>query len=326
MNRLPVFFRWLIVASLADWLIGRTFTRSAIFMPKSPLVIGIYQTLGTVGQVAATLTDLLTLGALIWIAWHERRTRSARALPLALVGLMAFNFASLFAAPSGWFAVARHLLTLAAVATLAVRIGMGADRASRKIAAVLPALAILSGALYQTGIAAYQALRVPDLPVFARALFDTGELLVVLSPVLLWWTDRPTVRGNRSAYVLAALPAIAFAALCIANPSLSGILSIWSIGLTLYLPWPLYAVSLWLAGVTVIASLRRHDPAGFAIVLLAAGGYAPQLSTHVFLGVIAVWLLASAGEARAVASTPSPVNEVQSSIVPQSLVTEGTGP
>jgi hypothetical protein len=326
MRRLPIVFRWLIAAALTDWLIGRTFTRSAIFMPKSPPMLGIYQALGVAGQVAATLTDLLTLGALGWIAWREWRTKKASVLPPALIGLMAFSLAALFIAPSGWFAVARHLLTLAAVATLAVRIGMGADRASRKIAAMLPALAILFGALYQTGIAAYQALRVPDLPVFARALFDTGELLVVLGPVLLWWTDRLTVRGNRSAYVLAALPAIVFAALRIANPSLSGILSIWSIGLTLYLPWPLYAASLWLAGVTVIASLRRHDPAGFAIALLAAGGYAPQLSTHVFLGLIAVWLLASAGETRAVASTPSPVNEIQSSIVPQSLVTEGTGP
>jgi len=27
------------------------------------------------------------------------------------------------------------------------------------------------------------------------------------------------------------------------------------------------------------------------ILLLAAGGYAPQLSTHAFLGIVALWLL-----------------------------------
>jgi hypothetical protein len=43
----------------------------------------------------------------------------------------------------------------------------------------------------------------------------------------------------------------------------------------------------------VIAALRRNDPAGWAILLLAAGGYAPQLSTHVFLGLIGLWILAS---------------------------------
>jgi hypothetical protein len=74
---------------------------------------------------------------------------------------------------------------------------------------------------------------------------------------------------------------------------MSGILSIWSIGLTLGLPWPLYAISLWLAGAVVIASLRRNDPTGWAMLLLMAGGYAPQLSTHVFLGLIGLWLLVS---------------------------------
>jgi len=292
MNRLPSFFRWLVFAALADWLIGRTLTRSAIFMPKSPPVISVYQALGFAGQVAATLTGLLTLSALGWIAWREWRTRNASVLPPALIGLIAFNFVSLFIALSGWLAVSRHLLTLAVVGTLAGRIGLGADSVSRKIALLLPALAVLSGTLYQTSAAVYQALQYAAPPSFAGALFDAGELLVVLSPIGLWWAHRPGDRGRWWLYAAAALPAIAFSALHVANPAMSGILSIWSIGLTLYLPWPLYAVSLWLAGVTVIASLRRNDPMGRAILLLAAGGYVPQLSTHVFLGLIGLWLLA----------------------------------
>ena len=292
MNRLPSFFRWLVCAALADWLIGRTITRSAIFMPKSPLVIGVYQSLGVAGQVAATLTGLLTLGALGWIAWREWRARHASVLPAALIGLVAFSFAALFVAPSRWFAVARHLLTLAVVGTLAGRAWHGSDSVSRRIAVLLPALAMLFGALYQAVMALSQALQQPDPPSFTGAFFDTGELLVVLAPVLLWWTDRLTGRGGRSAYVLAAFPALAFSAIHLVNPAMSGILSIWSIGLTLYLPWPLYAVSLWLAGVTVIASLRRDNPVGWAILLMATGGYTPQLSTHVFLGLTGLWLLA----------------------------------
>jgi hypothetical protein len=76
-----------------------------------------------------------------------------------------------------------------------------------------------------------------------------------------------------------------------ANPSMAGILAIWSIGLTLYLPWPLYAVSLWLAGAAAITALRQGQPAGWVILLLAAGGYAPQLSSQVFLGLVALYLL-----------------------------------
>jgi len=84
---------------------------------------------------------------------------------------------------------------------------------------------------------------------------------------------------------------LAFVVAHLANPAMTAIIAIWSTGLTLYLPWPLYAVSLWLAGVVVIASVRRGDTVGWAILLLAAGGYTPQLSTQVLLGLIALWLL-----------------------------------
>lgn len=91
---------------------------------------------------------------------------------------------------------------------------------------------------------------------------------------------------------MAAGPALAFTGLYLANPALTGTLAVWSTGLTLYLPWPLYTLSLWLAGVTATTALRRKEPAGRAILLLAGGGYAPQLSTQAFLGLIALWLLA----------------------------------
>jgi hypothetical protein len=72
---------------------------------------------------------------------------------------------------------------------------------------------------------------------------------------------------------------------------MTGILAIWSTGLTLYLPWPVYAVALWLAGKVVIQTLKQGNRVGWAILLLAAGGYAPQLNIHAFLGLIALWLL-----------------------------------
>ncbi len=74
---------------------------------------------------------------------------------------------------------------------------------------------------------------------------------------------------------------------------MTGILAICSSGLTLYLPWPLYALALLLACVMVIGCLRRGEPAGWALLLLAAGGYAPQLSYQAFLGLVGLWLLAN---------------------------------
>ena len=307
MNRLPIFFRWLIIAALADWLIDRTLTRTAIFMPKPPPVIAIYQVLTLVGQLAFTLTGLLAIAAAVWIAWQSWRTRRVIGLAFALPILIALSLVSLFVASVGWPAVGYHLLVVAMIGMLSGQVLSSEDnftcgersRTKRKIAWSVPALAVLAGETYQTLPALYVALRWPGPPPFTEALFNFGEMLALLTPVALWWAMRRTLRGalSRSA-TWAALPALIFAMAYLLNPAMTAIIAIWSTGLTLYLPWPLYAVSLWLASAVVIASLRRGGGLapdwgyrGWALLLLAAGGYAPQLSTHVLLGIIALWLL-----------------------------------
>jgi hypothetical protein len=317
--------QWLALAALADWLIARTLTRLAIFMPKSTAMVVVYQALGLAGQLATTLAGLLGLGVLGWIAWREWRAGNVW-LPPVLLGLIAFSLIFLVVPASGWLVIGDHVLVLAAAGIIMVQTlrvfhgpaspppwacaagagwrrrapqesfapGRGTGQtlgASRVIAILLPAAAFVAGRLYQAVSAWYTAMRWPGPPVAADVLFNLGELLVVLSAVGLWW-----VYGRGASWRMwlgAALPALGLAAMHLAIPSMTGILAIWSIGLTLYLPWPLYAASLWLAGVTVLFSLRQDGQAAWAILLLAAGGYAPQLSLQVFLSIIALWLLAS---------------------------------
>ncbi|MEK7326007.1 MAG: hypothetical protein AAB217_12190 [Chloroflexota bacterium] len=288
---LPVFFRWLTIAALADWLITRTVTRTAIFMPKPPPVIAVYQTLTLIGQLAFTLTGLLALAAVLWIAWQSRR---AVVLPLVLLCLAVLSIVSVFVAPGGWLAVVYQLLVMVAVGIVGKRVWQGTGGIKNKIAWSAPALALLLGGLYQLLPALYTALRWPGPPPFTGAVFNLGELFVVLSPLALWWSvgRREAVISPYKPYKWAIIPALAFAVAYLVNPAMTAIIAIWSTGLTLYLPWPLYAVSLWLGSVVVIASLRRGGLTGPALLLLAAGGYAPQLSTQVFLGLIALWLLA----------------------------------
>lgn len=285
-----LFLPWFTLAAAADWLIGRTLTRSAIFMPKPPPVLILYQVLNLAGQLAATLVGLLSLGLLLWITWYEWHTRRARWLTLALLGQAGVSLIFMVVIPSGWGLVANHLAGLIAVGMIASRSFSQTNQAiGQRAALLLPALAILAGKVYQLMPALYVALHWPGPPPLTETLFNLGELLVVFSSVGLWWAY-----GRGAAWwgwLAAALPVLAFAVMYLANPALTGIMAIWSTGLSLYLPWPLYAASLWLAGATVIASLRRNHPAGWAILLLAAGGYAPQLSTQALLGLIALWLL-----------------------------------
>ncbi len=288
---------WLTLVAVADWLIARTLTRVAIFIPKPPPVLALYQAFTLAGQLATTLTGLLGLGMLGWMAWHEWRTcdrpdsfplgLSVKSLPgvglsLILLSQIGFSLMFLWVAPAGWAVVANLGLGAAAVVVIAAR--------NRQIALLLSALALLLGRLYQLLPAWYTTWGWPGPPPLTETLFNLGELLVVLSAGGLWYTYGRGV--SRRDWFIAAGPALAFAGLYLANPALTGTLAIWSIGLTLYLPWPLYVLSLWLAGVTAATALRRNEPAGWAILLLAAGGYTPQLSTQAFLGLIALWLLA----------------------------------
>jgi hypothetical protein len=318
---------WLVLAALADWLIARTLTRLAIFMPKSPAVVHVYQAVGMAGQLATTLAALLGLGALGWIAWREWRAGSVW-LPPLLVSLMLFSLVFLVVPPAGWLALANQVLSVVAVGVMLIagrlegsqgEVGrldgwmvgwlaslptiqpsshptfpsnwkrMRAGESAGRVALLLPALAFLAGRLHQAVSTLYTAMHWPGPPWLAGTLFNLGELLVVLGAFGVWWAYGRGVTSRT--WLAAALPALAFAGMRLAAPAMTGILAVWSIGLTLYLPWPLYAASLWLAGVTVLVALRRGDLAAWALLLLAAGGYAPQLSSQVFLTLIALWLL-----------------------------------
>ncbi len=308
MNRLPPFFRWLTIAALIDWLIGRTITRSAMLMPKSPLMITIYQALGAIGQVALTLTGLLALLALVWIAWRERGSVVVSAL---LVVRAALSLLFIAIAPTGWWSVADHALTLVIVSYLLARMWHAPAPMAGKLALSLPALALLLGVVYQTLPALAEALSLPATPPWTGAVFNLGEALVALSPIGLWWIERRGVAAKT--YAIALLPALAFAIAHNASPAMTNIITIWSIGLTLFLPWPVYAISLWLCGVIVIGSIRRGQPIGWALLLLAAGGYAPQLSTHAFLGLIALWLIIlwqPFGETKPAVLFPHPAQQI----------------
>ena len=227
MKSLPRLFRWLMIAALIDWLIGRTFTRSAMFMPKSPVMVLIYQTLGSIGQVAFTLTGLLALMAIAWIAW---RARNRPVLAGALLLSAALSVLFVFVAPLGWWAVLAHALVLIVISAWLARVWRGTIDPAEKVAITLPALALLSGVLYRLLPALAEALSLSATPSWVSAIFNSGEALVALSPIGWWWIYRRRI--SRRTYVIALVPALALSIFHFVNPAMTSILSIWSIGLT----------------------------------------------------------------------------------------------
>jgi len=211
-------------------------------------------------------------------------------LPVALLGLLLLSLVGLVLPPAGWSSVVYHLMYLMAIVSMGQRgwYGMGT---SRSIAWLAIAAALVLGELYQLGSALSVPLHLAEPLAVTAWLFNAGEACVAAGGFALWWAYGHG--GSWRSWIAPGILAIAFAAGYLVNGEMSGVLAIWSMGLTLYLPWPLYAASLCLAGVTVVVSLGGDRMVAWAILLLAAGGYAPQLTSQAFLGLIALWLLLS---------------------------------
>lgn len=288
------FFRWIVFAALADWLITRSLARMAIFMPKSPLILAAYQGLIKAGQFASLLCALLGLFGLGWLAWRLRN-RSWGVLSVALASLILLSLVFILEAPNGWLLIASRSFLLAIIILLGFDIWNRCSRLDHKIVILIPVLAVWVGSFYHSIQAFYAILHLPGPPSHVTNLYNLGELLAVLSPIGLWWVfGRKTAdRRTIAIYLFALLPGMLFLFAYHLNPSMTGILAVWSTGLTLYLPPLLYAASMWLGTVTILTSAKQGNQAGFALILLIAAGYAPQLSSQIFLALVALSLLAN---------------------------------
>ncbi len=285
----PRLFKWLAAAAVVDWLLGRTLTRTAIFMPKAPPVLLAYQGMNALAQLALTASALLAHLGLLWLIWWLYQ-RSHRLLPTLLLILTALNLLSLFLALPGGMALGYQVIALWAVVEIARQAAKASTGWLQRLTWAVPAGALAAGKLHQAVASLPGVLPIAGQPQLSNALFSAGEALVVAAGLVFGWAFARQV-PHRWIWPVASIPALAFSLLYLAAPAMAGVLSIWSVGLTLYLPWPLYALSLWACTAAMLASLRRGHAAGLAIPLLMAAGYAPQLSTLFAMALIALWLL-----------------------------------
>ena len=150
----PTLLVLLVASAMVDWLVTRTLTRLAIFIPKTPAMIVGYQIindLGQAGSAVAAFTALWCIGCIVLLEW-KRRKGFGLAAPLAALALLVL-FKPL-APTSGWL-VAYHVLTLVVLLVLAWRGAWLAAGWTNRLARFLPALAMLVVALYQAGPALY---------------------------------------------------------------------------------------------------------------------------------------------------------------------------
>jgi hypothetical protein len=134
----------------------------------------------------------------------------------------------------------------------------------------------------------YRVLDYSTVPPLALPVLRLGEgLVVVAGAAAFWaWGARRWRQAGFAGASFSAAAVVIVAAGSLAPAATTSILSLWTTGLSLFLPLPLYLLSLGLYLLTVIACLRSGEDfwtgAGLLLVLLA--GYMPEATyDHVLL-------------------------------------------
>jgi hypothetical protein len=301
-----------------EWLFGRVISR----MAASPALEGagrtVIEVIGRSGlfliSTAFLVAITLYLSEVLQFGGSANRRRDtaglALAIYLALFGVLLAAHAALTAfaglREAAWLDITFNVLSLVALGWAAVRgVRLPSLPAAARAGIGVTALAYATwyysvlGAELSGGAGA-------SLPGTGGALL-LGEAAALLAPVFFFAaTSVPSGRWRRPrSWIVPGLALATFSAGNIADIAVdqgfTGVFTIWSVGFTLYLPWPLYALSLALflhALGTCFA--KSHDRAGslyadpntgLGLLLLLYAGFYLQLTYQHLLALLAVLLL-----------------------------------
>jgi len=303
----------LMVFAGLEWFLGRVVSRTAAAPPLSGIGRTIVEALGRTGFFLFATAFLLATALLLLSAWRlyelARNEHHLDDVALAVfLGLFAILdvVQSLLTASSavtseGILTFSFNVFSLIAVWWLTVRfLSVGREPRMVKVAVSLAALAyscwycsILAGgiSLGSSNIGSTDILRF-------------GELAAVLTPVALFVAMAlPHEWRVGKRWIAPVLLSLAVAAGNIADiatdSGYTGVFSIWSVGFTLWLPWPIYAVSIGLFLYAVLTCFaRKVKPGGYGdaniglgMLLILFAGYNLQLTYQHLLVVLAFALL-----------------------------------
>ena len=285
----------LAVAAVAELLILRTFTRTAIHIPALEAMQGPYEVLAFMGRYAYFLSVALLLLALPVLAWSlALDQRPGRRVAASAVGLFLLTSGAAAAGLGG--RVTLDLASLLAVVSLA-GLAAGGWRLSGALPFGMLAVAFISSGGYTVLQTASQE---GGGSIHASWLLSVGELsgaAFALSLPLLARrrVDRPSV------VVGVAVGVVAFAMFVGGGETTSRILLLWNAGLSGTLPGTVYAAGAGALALTFVALLRgREMLAAMAVALLVTGGLGLHntYQTGLVVAGLAALCLAAGGASR----------------------------
>lgn len=315
----------LLAAGLSELILFRTLSRVGVHIPKQGVVLNVYEVLVQAGSYAFNVSSIAVVVAVSMIAFGAMRSDLGRRPLLAAVApvLAAFVFVSVLFAFVQEGTSARLLYGLMSAAIMLAFAGEAyASRRSaplRFAVVVITVLVYLSAQYHVLAAQAYQVMGLTSNPPASMPALEVAEALVLMNAFLIFWgwsgvRLRPEARPTLLQLSVAGLLVVLFLGSYYgrSDSSTVAILSLWSLGLTLYLPVPLYALALGLYGATLAGCLVQARRGGkppydaVALGLLPVAGLTLELTYQHLVALLALSLLivANQGERRGASREP----------------------
>lgn len=292
----------LVAAALLETALLRLVTRIGVHLPKEGGVSSAFEAASLLGSLAFNFASVLAialavvlLGAMVLRMESGVGRLTLAALSLAMLWGLGLSLATDGAAADALFGVAVTLLVGLVGLVLVRREEMPP---AGRLAVALMVIAYFCYQYYALTLLSYRLLDYTAAPPLGIASLRLGEGLVVAAGGAVFWAwgvERWRRVGLLGLVVVAVL-VVGVALGGVAPASTMSILALWTTGLSLFLPFPLYLVALGLYLVTLVACWRSGDAfwtaAGLLLLLLA--GYMPETTYQHLLLLLGVGFLSGA--------------------------------
>ncbi len=288
-----------LAAVLAETLLLRIVVRVGVHVPKHDIFTGLFESASTLGSLAFNFASVLALVLLAIVLTFVIANKRSRAFsPLIAILSMAL-FLGLFLTLVTNTPEADALFGVAA-ALLAVTILIVAVRTCHLTPAVTIALglmvaAYLSYEYYTLSYVFYRILDYAAIPPLSLDALRLGEALAMVAAgagFLAWGLPRWGTIGRAGAAIVAVV-LLALTAAGLSPVSTMAILALWTTGVSLFLPFPIYLLALALFLLTIVACFRDRDAywiaTGLLLVLLA--GYMAESTYQHLLFLLGIFFL-----------------------------------
>lgn len=283
----------LLVAGIVEFSLIRTFSRMGILLPPREPVMSIFNMMMFVGSVAFNFASLLVILVLLWASYFllSHRSKADRIAGSALVIVITLSMLFLVVTPNVLVSILYNILSMFLVTILGISLIREGGSIERWLGVAIT-LSFVTTYLFKILPLLDQLLGL-SLNIAGVGILNLGEALaVVATPLIFLLTYRyrrgsgkTLLRANSKAIIVSTIMASLFGSFYLASPWITSILAVWTLGFTMYLPFPFYIIAIWLFLYSLFSLPGDKKALAYGMLLILLAGHLIQLT---YLNLLAI--------------------------------------